>query len=173
MVVVLTADATDPADFRHTDLFRRCVEMGVIPRSEEDLATAAARPSPTLPKSSPDDMSSVSRNDFLVLHFAVEGMWCPACAWVIEETLNRRHGITGAQCNFSTDRLRCAYDPTRTSPDEIQGVIQRLGYDLHPPEDLTTDRGRRRQFIRFAITAFISMNVMISSSGLEKERENV
>jgi heavy metal translocating P-type ATPase len=166
LMLAEAADTSDPADFRHTELFRRCVEAGVIPRSEEDLAAAAARPSPTLPKSSPDDMSSVSRNDFLVLHFAVEGMWCPACAWVIEETLNRRHGITGAQCNFSTDRLRCAYDPTRTSPDEIQGVIQRLGYDLHFPEDLTTDRGRRRQFIRFAITAFISMNVMMLSFAL-------
>lgn len=160
------ADATDPADFRHTDLFRRCIEMGVIPRSEEDLAAAAARPSPALPNLSPKDMPSASGNDFLVLHFAVEGMWCPACAWVIEETLNRRRGVCGAACNFSTDRLRCAYDPRHTSPDEIQRVIQRLGYDLRLPEDLTADRSRRRQFVRFAITAFISMNVMMLSFSL-------
>jgi hypothetical protein len=35
------AETSDPHDFRHTDLFRRCVEMGVIPRSEEELAAAA------------------------------------------------------------------------------------------------------------------------------------
>jgi P-type Cu+ transporter len=161
------ADATDPADFRHTDLFRRCVEMGVIPRSEDDLAAAVARPSAAVDHDVPGDpLSSSVHEGCLVSHVAVDGMWCPACAWVIEETLNRQPGIKDAHCNFSTDRLRCKYDPTRTSPDEIQSIIQRLGYAASPPDALTADRERRSQFVRFAITAFISMNVMMLSFSL-------
>jgi len=161
------ADATDPADFRHTDLFRRCVEMGVIPRSEDDLAAAVARPSVAIDDVSPGDpVSPPAPDGALVCHLAVEGMWCPACAWVIEETLNRQPGISGAHCNFSTDRLRCAYDPTRTSPADIQSTLQRLGYGSRPPGALAADRDRRSQFVRFAITAFISMNVMMLSFSL-------
>jgi heavy metal translocating P-type ATPase len=93
-------------------------------------------------------------------------MWCPACAWVIEETLRRQSGIMDVRCNFSTDRLRCAYDPTRSSPDAIREVIQRLGYDAHPPDELTADQERRRQFVRFAVSAFLTMNVMMLSFAL-------
>jgi len=161
------AEATDPTDFRHTDLFRRCVEMGVIPRSEDDLAAAVARPSVAVDDVSPGDpVSPPAPDGALVCHLAVEGMWCPACAWVIEETLNRQPGISGAHCNFSTDRLRCAYDPTRTSPADIQSTLQRLGYGSRPPGALAADRDRRSQFVRFAITAFISMNVMMLSFSL-------
>ncbi|MCB2170225.1 MAG: cation-translocating P-type ATPase [Deltaproteobacteria bacterium] len=161
------ADATDPADFRHTDLFRRCVEMGIIPRSEDDLAAAAVRPPVAADDAPPGDRLSPSVSEgALVCHLAVEGMWCPACAWVIEETLNRQPGISGAHCNFSTDRLRCAYDPARASPVGIQSTLQRLGYGSRPPDALAADRERRSQFVRFAITAFISMNVMMLSFSL-------
>jgi len=159
------AEATDPAAFRHTDLFRRCVEMGVIPRSEEDLAGISAPPA--YQETVPEEASSGTvREGFLALHLSVEGMWCPACAWVIEETLNNRQGVKAARCNFSTDRLRCDYDPTRTSPDKIREAIAHLGYDARQPDALTADRHQRRQFIRFAISAFISMNVMMLSFSL-------
>lgn len=159
------AEATDPAAFRHTDLFRRCVEMGVIPRSEEDLAGMSDPPvfQDTVQE---DVSSSAAQEGCLALHLSVEGMWCPACAWVIEETLRKRQGVKAARCNFSTDRLRCDYDPTRTSPDKVREVIARLGYDASQPDALTTDRQQRRQFIRFAITAFLAMNVMMLSFSL-------
>ncbi len=159
------ADATDPAEFRNSDLFRRCVEMGVIPRSEEDLAEVSHPP--VFQDTAPEGASSSAvREGLLALHMSVEGMWCPACAWVIEETLRKRQGINAARCNFSTDRLRCEYDPTRTSPDRIQEIIAHLGYSARPPDALTADRQQRRQFVRFAISAFISMNVMMLSFSL-------
>lgn len=158
------ADTADPSGFRDTDLFRRCVEMGIIPRSEDDLA--AARPSARDASPPLEPAPDVDREGRLTLHLDIRGMWCPACAWVIEEALNRQSGIDRAHCNFSTDRLRCAYDPTRTSPEDIQGIIQGLGYHAAPPDAPLADRERRQAFVRFAISAFLAMNVMMLSFAL-------
>lgn len=167
LMLIEASDATDPADFRHTDLFRRCVEMGVIPRSEEDLAAAAVRSEQDQRDAPPDDPFAPGGPDnALDHHMVVEGMWCPACAWVIEETLNKQPGIHAARCNFSTDRVRCRYDPTQTSPDDIRRVIRRLGYGASEPDALTADRERRRQFTRFAISTFLAMNVMMLALAL-------
>jgi len=166
LMLIEASDATDPADFRQTDLFRRCVEMGVIPRSEEDLAAAATRPEKNQPASDPALFAPPHHDGTLAHHMAVEGMWCPACAWVIEETLNKQPGIHAAECNFSTDRVRCRYDPTQASPDDIRRVIQRLGYGASEPDALTADRERRHQFTRFAISTFLAMNVMMLAFAL-------
>jgi heavy metal translocating P-type ATPase len=162
------ADGGDPADFRHTDLFRRCVEMGVIPGSEEDLAVFAERAGTALREDAmtADGGGCAPQDGSLTLHLVVEGMWCPACAWVIEETLHKQTGVHGVRCNFSTDRLRCVYNPTQTSPDAIGQAIQRLGYAAREPDALATDRDRRRDFVRFAISTFVTMNVMMLSFSL-------
>jgi len=160
-------DAPDPAAFRETDLYRRCVEMGVIPRSEADLAATALRADPA-DQPLQDDTAPLAPDGegLLPLHLTVQGMWCPACAWVIEATLAKQPGVTRAACNFSTDRLRCAYDPTVTSPGDIATTVQRLGYQAGEPEDQAADRQRRQLFVRFALSAFLTMNVMMLSFAL-------
>ena len=162
------SDAPDPSAFRETDLYRRCVEMGVIPRSEADLAAAAVGPDSADRPPSGDAAPRAPNDDegVLPLHLSVQGMWCPACAWVIEATLAKQPGVCRADCNFSTDRLRCVYDPTATSPDGIAKIVQRLGYQAGEPEDRAADRHRRRLFVRFVISAFLTMNVMMLSFSL-------
>ncbi len=163
-VLAEAADAGDPADFRHTTLFQRCVAMGIIPSSEEALAAAHAAVRDDARQGAPP--STVEREDFLTLHLAVSGMWCPACAWVIEEALRKQSGIDQAHCNFSTDRLRCTYDPTRTAPDRIQTIVRKLGYHADLPDTMRTDRERRRAFVRFAVSTFLTMNVMMLALAL-------
>ena len=168
-VYLMLAEVTpgdDPARFRQTELYRRCVEMGVVPRSEDDLATFAERPHPPRLDASRPGAGAGDPDGALAIHLALEGMWCPACAWVIEETLHKTPGVHRAECNFSTDRLRCAYDPTLTSPETICRTVQRLGYQASAPDALITDRQRRRDFVRFAISTFMTMNVMMLSFAL-------
>nr|MBL0713951.1 cation-translocating P-type ATPase [Desulfobacterales bacterium] len=105
-------------------------------------------------------------DDRLTINLAVEGMWCPACAWVIETALGRRDGIARAQCNFATDRLRCDYHPARSSPQAIIRTVKALGYGAAPMEDAQPHDARRRLFIRFGITCFLTMNVMMLSFAL-------
>ncbi len=102
----------------------------------------------------------------MAVNLSIDGMWCPACAWAIEETLLQSEGVTGASCNFATDRLRCTYQPEICSPDIITERIRQLGYQAARPQDRSRDTEKRRLFIRLAITTFLTMNVMMLSVAL-------
>jgi heavy metal translocating P-type ATPase len=157
------ADSPDPSQFRHTALFKRCQEAGIIPRSAADLDGAASDPPPASadvgePRAlSPDQLS---------LHLAVEGMWCPACAWVIEAAVMRQSGVAWARCNFATDRLRCDYHPGQIAPDRISRAIQALGYRATPMDTRQPRLDQRRLLTRLAIACFLTMNVMMLSFAL-------
>jgi cation transport ATPase len=97
----------------------------------------------------------------------VDGMWCTACAWVIENTLGRMDGVEAVACQFFTDRLSCRYRPDRVAPHEIRAAVARLGYDLRETDAGTADRQlQRRQLTRLAITGVLSGNVMMLSWAL-------
>jgi heavy metal translocating P-type ATPase len=164
MVYSMLMEATespDPEHFKETDLYRRCVAAGVVPASEEDLERMTAAPLEIqVDRLLPD------RRHALNLQRTIAGMWCPACAWVIETALLRSAGMIEAVCDFSTDRLRCRYDPVQVSPSDIARVIEKLGYGLEEGEAHGTASTSRRAFIRLAVCAILSMNVMMISWAL-------
>jgi heavy metal translocating P-type ATPase len=151
-----SSEQKDPAKFRETDLFKKCLGMGIIPGSETEL-DAKGRP--------PGESTAPGQNT-LSLNLKVAHMWCPACAWVIAEVLKQDRGILDAHCSFSTDSVRCSYDPTRTSPDQIMGIIDHLGYKAVYPDTADSQREMGREFVRFGISAFLTLNVMMLSFGL-------
>ena len=169
-LLIEATPGTNPSSFRETELFKKCREMGIVPASEADLVrrTEGERPS----TAAPTDVASAAGpgqspgGESLPLTLVVHGMWCPACAWVIEETLRRTPGVHAAACNFSTDRLRCDYNPVVISPREIMARIDFLGYTASPPGEERAARARRVEFIRFAISAFLATNVMMLSLAL-------
>ena len=169
-----SSDAKDPDTFRQTDLFKKCQEIGIIPKTESDLTRfARSRPSsrPAVNKSESKtteaklETHNLSETDTLSLQLKISDMWCPACAWVIDETLKRNPGVVDAACNFSTDRLRCEYNPVKTSPDKIINIINDLGYKTVVAGEEGT-REKKTEFIRFVISAFLTMNVMMLSFAL-------
>jgi P-type Cu+ transporter len=173
MVYTMLLESTevdDPARFRETDLYRQCVAAGVIPASEADLRRLRERekqaPHATgIPVKSEDTAPDLSGT--LSLDLIVDGMWCTACAWVIEAALSRLGGVQEATCHFSTDRLHCRYRPNRLAPDQIRKAVARLGYGTREPD--TGDAARhaqRRELIRLTITALLSANVMMLSWAL-------
>jgi heavy metal translocating P-type ATPase len=93
-------------------------------------------------------------------------MWCPACAWLIDETLIKTAGILDSSCNFSTDRLQVDYNPIQTSPTKIIKAIGKLGYLAAEPDESKKVLEGRKEFIRFAISAFLTMNIMMMSYAL-------
>jgi len=165
------SDAPDPEMFRDTELFRKCQEMGIIPRSETELEDRNRKNS--VPPKRKDDASvpgtdtgAFSENKGLSLTLKITDMWCPACTWVIEEGLSKSPGIFAASGNFSTDTLRCEYDPLRTSPLAIIKTIEKLGYTVRLLSENGDSKERKREFIRLAISAFLSVNVMMLSFAL-------
>lgn len=168
-MLMAASDAPDPAQFRETELFRRCQDMGIIPRTEAELAEREkagepARQAGEMP-ASPETTGSDDGDHRLSLNLKVDGMWCPACAWVIDETLKKTPGVLNAATAFATDQIRCTYDPVRTAPSQIIRRIERLGYSAALFGEAEAGP-RRREFIRFCVAAFITMNVMMLSFAL-------
>lgn len=167
MVYRMLADAADspePSRFKETELYRRCVAAGVIPADENDLNERFSGRNRTDTVESPPP----NTGETLPLQIKIDGMWCPACAWVIQSALEQREGITDAACDFATDRLRCRYDPVRSGPDAIIDVIKKLGYRPFSatPEEQGDNGMWTREFVRLVITALLSANVMMLSWAL-------
>ena len=159
-ILLQAAGSADPAAFRRSDLFRKCQESGLIPRSADDLPLPAPAPETASAPTSPSPVAG------LTLALKVENMWCPACAWLIETALARAAGVLSAACSFATDQLRVRYDPVATDPDRIIAVVQRFGYCVSLPGDIRDQGLRRREWTRFGIAAFLTMNVMMLSFAL-------
>jgi heavy metal translocating P-type ATPase len=158
----------EPAHFKESDLYRRCAAAGVIPATVADQARLGQGldRGPRAPVDPPPEKPSVPGKNQIVLDLVVTGMWCPACAWVVDAALSRQAGVRHSACRFATDSVRVAYDPVLTSPEALMDTIARLGYSASPPGEDTHAQFRRRAFIRFFICAFLSMNVMMFSFAL-------
>ena len=171
-ILMEATDSGDPAKFRESDLFKQCVEKGIIPRLEADLvSTNVSGKSDDSPSYKAETLESAGQladptEGVLSLNLKVRNMWCPACAWLIDESLKKTPGIIESACNFSTDRLQVNYNPIKTSPDQIIDAVKKLGYRAAEPEESRDALGRRREFIRFAVSAFLTMNIMMLSYAL-------
>jgi len=166
VMLVEATDAGDPETFRDTDLFKKCVKIGIIPRSAEDLRKQE-RDADSLPTEIDSGTGRIEAGEkTLNLNLMVTGMWCPACAWVIEKSLAKLAGIAAVSCDFSTDMLFCRYHPVATSPDRIMDAVTHLGYRVGIPDEGHRAAEKKREFIQFAVSAFLTMNVMMLSFAL-------
>ena len=168
-ILMEATDSPNPETFRETDLFRQCQAKGIIPRSEDELTGAqsdAGSGADTALTDAEKNDSAVGSHNTLILKLKVSNMWCAACAWVIDESLKKIPGIDDSACNFSTDRLQVVYDPVKTTPHQIIETIGKLGYRAAVPGESEKTIERRREFVRFAVSAFLTMNVMMLSFAL-------
>ena len=172
-ILIEAVGAGDPATFRQSELFKQCQELGIIPRSEADLLSShpdyrRSNESPTGPIESSKRIpqSATPAEGILGLNLKVSNMWCPACAWLIDESLKKTAGVIDSACNFSTDRLQVNYNPVKTSPDRIIDAVKKLGYWAAEPDSSRDALERRKEFIRFVISAFLTMNIMMLSYAL-------
>lgn len=161
-----------PDAFRETDIFKRCVAAGIIPESMDDLenkqrnVTSGKKPDRVPAPAIAHNESMPESDKGLWLDLNVRGMWCPACAWVVEEALIKEPGVKQATCHFTTDRIKLHYNPVLTSPQHLMDAIEKLGYHGSPAEDGQKRPESRREFVRLGISVFLTMNVMMLSFAL-------
>jgi heavy metal translocating P-type ATPase len=147
-LLLSAASGVLPDGFQETELYRACVEAGIIP------AGATTRASPS---------NGDARLPPLEFACDVEGMWCPSCAWLIEEMLRRMAGVHDPKVSFVSDRLHLAYLPHIISPAEIIARIGRLGYRLITSNEAVAGREKDKNTVRLAVSAFLTGNIMMAS----------
>lgn len=147
-----------PGDFKNTELYRACVEAGVIPGN---------LPGPRDGSGAGDSHQPRGEFPALEISFKADGMWCPACAWLIEEVLRRTSGVVQPTVSFFADTVRLTYLPHLIAPEEIMTRVKKLGYGVSAPDDEAQGAAARNdQLRRLAISAILTMNAMTFSAAL-------
>jgi heavy metal translocating P-type ATPase len=155
-----------PVNFRETDLYRACIESGLIPRDEKDPVYQQAQINPRGATLSQDKILEQA-NHAQDVTLRIDGMWCTACGWLIEEVLNRTQGIVEAKVFFLSDMAHITYIPQSLGPQDILARIRRLGYRPSLFEDsLEVNRERKDLLLRVGISAFLTANIMMISFAL-------
>lgn len=86
-------------------------------------------------------MASVKNTNTLSL--PVLGMSCAACAVSVESMISAQEGVTQAEVNYATQKVKVSYDPAVTGPAKFQKAVQSIGYDLITDTD--TEKGNEKQ----------------------------
>ncbi len=75
-----------------------------------------------------EEITSIPAGELETTTVCLNGMWCPSCAWLINERLDRTVGIQVADVNFLRREAQISYDPSKTSERKIVRRIKRFGY---------------------------------------------
>ncbi|MDR1911242.1 MAG: cadmium-translocating P-type ATPase [Helicobacteraceae bacterium] len=104
------------------------------------------------------------KNGFCEVGLVIEGIHCAACVWLNEKVINRLESVIEANINFTTNKARILFDPSKIRLSEIIDAIRSIGYDAAPYDPkLAEDKAnkeRKEYYFRLIVAVFASMNVM-------------
>jgi len=143
-------------DFRETELYRKCVAAGFIAQAGKAEPIAAEASGPASPEIA---------GQGLEMSLKIEGMWCTACSWLVQEILRRLPGMLTAEVFFFSDQARVRYLPHRITPQEIFERLSRFGYRAQPV-DAEPDLGQPESWFRLGVATILTLNVMMISLAL-------
>ena len=93
------------------------------------------------------------------------GLYCSACAGVIEAALQAVPGVLQASVNASSARAEVRWDPACTQPSSLVQAVRQAGYDAAPdmaaPARELRTREARRAHWRLFVAGFSMMQVMM------------
>jgi P-type Cu2+ transporter len=156
-------------DFRETDLYRACVTAGLIPEDERQLAQIQARTIQTDDEQGKDPEPPFDDIEEGLAHqtaLRIEGMWCSACSWLLEEMLGKTAGVLDAKVVFLSDLARIKYLPHITTIQDIMARISQLGYRASLLEDQSQGVEKRDLLLRLGTSAILTVNIMMISCAL-------
>ncbi len=97
--------------------------------------------------------------------FAIQGIYCAACAGVIESALRVVPGVAQAEVNAASRRLQVRWDPARVRLSALVEAVQRAGYRALPAQREDAHAALRREaraaLWRLFVAAFCMMQVMM------------
>ncbi|HWW04694.1 heavy metal translocating P-type ATPase [Collimonas sp.] len=109
--------------------------------------------------------SAESGEPLLEASFALEGIRCAACAWLIERQLARLPGLQLFNLNVATERLQVRWNPAQCKPSDILQALHQIGYSAYPFDAARQGeqlrRAAKRLFRQTFIAGLCMMQVMM------------
>jgi cation transport ATPase len=132
-------------NIRETEVFRRSLELELISNPEIDEPTVVVDP-------------NAPTQEVLL---QVSGMWCSACAWLIEHALRKLPGIVSADVFFASDLAKVKYCPQYLPLDAISARIKKLGYEAveFDGENTAAKTESSDLLLRLGVAAFLWANI--------------
>ena len=97
--------------------------------------------------------------------FAIEGIYCAACAGIIESALRVVPGVAQAEVNAASRRLQVRWDPQRIPLSALVEAVQRAGYRALPAQREDAHSALRKEartaLWRLFVAGFCMMQVMM------------
>lgn len=96
---------------------------------------------------------------------AVEGMYCAACSFTVEDALARIPGVHKVVVSAASGRARVVWSPEQVQPSHWLEAVAALGYRLAPAGDaslrLLRQKESRRLLFRWLVAGLCMMQVMM------------
>jgi len=134
-------------NLRETEVFRRSLELGLISN----------------PETAPQDAVAIDPHaPTQEVLLQVSGMWCSACAWLIEHALRNLPGVVSAEVFFASDLAKVKYCPQYLPLDAIPSRIASLGYRAaeYDGGNGAAKEEIRDLLLRLGVSAFLWANIM-------------
>lgn len=97
--------------------------------------------------------------------FAIEGIRCAACSWLIERRIAQLGGVTDAAMNAATEKLRVKWNDQQCRASDIVAAVHGIGYRAYPYDAARHDGQMRRAgkvlFRQMFIAGLSMMQVMM------------
>jgi Cu2+-exporting ATPase len=98
-------------------------------------------------------------------HLQLSGLWCAACAGVIEKVLLDEPGVSAARVSYATQRADVTWDPATTRLSNVLEAVRRAGYGAAPdaaaPARALRRAEERSSLWRLFVALFCMMQVMM------------
>ncbi|CCB85882.1 putative cation-transporting ATPase V [Parachlamydia acanthamoebae UV-7] len=137
------------ADWKSHPLFHQAVKSGLI--SNPELMHQI------------DQKEESSSFEWKRYYIEISNMWCISCAEVIRWILLKEKGIRKCQVDYSTDLVVLEFAPCLISKEKIHQILGTIGYHVQALENTEKKAVSLDLYIRFAIAAFFSLNIMMFS----------
>ena len=111
-------------------------------------------------------MATALGNDRFAMSWAVEGMHCPACTWVLERLPFIDSGIEHATVDLGRGILRTVHRAADTDLQRIATVAATLGYRLRPWAGAGEDERRRQASRGLALRAAVALACSVGAMQL-------
>lgn len=116
------------------------------------------------------DRFAATAGDCRSVNLLLEGIRCPACAWLVERKLEREAGVDAVAVNPATGRARLEWRPDGARLSALLRTIEALGYRPHvlgmaDTLDIAL-RERRQALKRLAVAGIGMMQVMMFAVAL-------